>query len=227
MNKSESKLYSNHGNPVITNEVLNAKLQAAMILDLGCGNGDVSKELKKYNHTIHGITISLDEKNAADKIIDTTYLFNLENGLPKEVLENKYDLILCSHVLEHICYPSNLLNDIKKVMKFNSKIIVCLPNLLHYKSRIELLKGNFNYKDIGIWDYTHFRWYTFKTAEELFLKSGFEVEKKYVTGVLPFNSYLTFIPQRFKQFIFKFLSKISEGFFGDQLVYVVTLKNNQ
>lgn len=226
MNKSESKLYSNHGNPTITDEVLNTKLDSALILDLGCGTGDVSKELKKHNHTIHGITISLEEKNLADEIIDKTYLFNLENGLPKEVIENRYDLILCSHVLEHICYPSNLLNDIKKVMNINGKIIVCLPNLMHYKSRIELLKGNFNYEDSGIWDYTHFRWYTFKSAEELFLKSGFEVEKKYVTVGLPFNSYLSFLPQWLKQIILKLLSKISKGFFGDQLVYVLTLRKD-
>ena len=221
MKKSSEKIYSNQGNPTVLFEIKNLAQKPSKILDLGCGNGDLGRFLKNDSHYIDGVTISEMEYTIAQKVIDQVYVYNLENGLPEEVLKNKYDIILCSHILEHICYPSKLLLDIKSVLNTDGYIVVCLPNILHYKSRLELLKGNFNYAEVGLWDQTHFKWYTFASAERLFLNSGFKVKQKYVTGEMPFGRLLDFVPIQIKKKIFFYLTKISSGFFGDQLVYIL------
>lgn len=134
------KSYHNDGN----DDVLKYITKSCTVLDVGCGSGDNARVLKERNCTVDGITISENELVQASKYLNKGYLHNLGNGLPDEVKLNQYDFIICSHVLEHICYPENLLIDIWNCLQPNSKLIIALPNLFHYKSRWELVCGNFN-----------------------------------------------------------------------------------
>ena len=221
MKKSSEKIYSNQGNPTVLREIKKLSNNPIKILDLGCGNGDLGNLLKTDMHYIDGVTISESEFKFAKNILDNVYLYNLEQGLPEDILENKYDIILCSHILEHLCYPNKLLQDIKNVLTESGHLVVCLPNILHYKSRLELLKGNFVYSEVGLWDHTHFKWYTFESAKILLVDNGFKIKRKYVTGEMPFGTFFSFVPKKIQKKIFLLLTKISNGFFGDQLVYIV------
>lgn len=224
MENISNRVYKNNGNSVVLNEIHNFTNSNPKILDIGCGNGDVARNLNNLNYIIDGITISEQEAINSRNVMRNVFIYNLENGLPLDLLEEKYDIIICSHVLEHICYPSNLLRDIKNILSDRGILIVCLPNLLHYKSRLELLKGNFHSSELGgIWDSTHFKWYTFKTGQELLEKSSFIVKSKYVTGEMPFGILFKWVPSKIKNKVFSILIKISKGFFGDQLVYIAKL----
>jgi hypothetical protein len=116
-----------------------------------------------------------------------------------------------------------LLTDIKNVLVDNGHLIIALPNIMHYKARIQLALGNFNYQSQGLWDYTHFRWYTYRSARRLLERHGFKVEHSTVTGELPFNSLFSkLLPAGVRNAMFNFLKGISKGFFGYQLLYKVS-----
>jgi methionine biosynthesis protein MetW len=191
------------------------------ILDLGCGAGSLGKEIKENsNAKVTGVTISEEEKLLAEKELDECIVYNLENGLP-DLPHQHYDIIVLSHVLEHICYPENLLEDIKKVLKPNGIVIVALPNIMHYRSRINLALGKFEYTQVGIYDYTHFRWYTFKSAENLFKNFGYKTVTKDVIVHMPFGRITNkYFGNRMKATVQSMLKKISRGFFGWELIYV-------
>jgi 2-polyprenyl-3-methyl-5-hydroxy-6-metoxy-1,4-benzoquinol methylase len=215
-----NKSYRNDGNE----DVLKFFTQPGKVLDIGCGAGDNARILTPLGFKVDGITISENELKIANPFLHKGYLFNLENGLPDEVKNEQYDYIICSHVLEHICYPERLLNDIKGCMKKNGKLVVALPNLFHYASRWKLMKGEFNYQPAGIWDNTHFRWYTFRTGKEMLINNGFSVLHHSVTGQLPGNSFFSkFLPEKFSEILYNQLKKISPGLFGYQLIYVATV----
>lgn len=212
----DHKIYMNDGNP----EVLELVEQPGLVLDVGCGAGDNARYLKVKGCQVDGISISETELQEARKYLQSGYLFNLEEGLPDQVKINRYDVIICSHVLEHICYPEKVLDDIHHCLKKDGKLIVALPNLFHYKSRLQLIKGNFNYQDAGLWDNTHFKWYTYKTGQQLLEKNGFTVTKQFVSGDLPLNSFFSKIfPANFSAKLYNTLKKISLGLLGYQLVY--------
>ena len=224
MENISNRVYKNSGNLVVLNEIHNFTNSNPKILDIGCGNGDVARNLNNLNYIIDGITISEQEATNSRNVMRNVFIYNLENGLPLDLLEEKYDIIICSHVLEHICYPTNLLRDIKNILSDRGILIVCLPNLLHYKSRLELLKGNFHSSELGgIWDSTHFKWYTFKSGQLLLEKNSFIVKSKYVTGEMPFGIFFRWVPSKIKKRVFSILIKISKGFFGDQLVYIAKI----
>lgn len=213
---SEVKVYSNMGNQAVLNLIQG---ESCTILDIGCGAGDNARILYNRGHTVDGITLSEEEASLCESFMRKVWVHNVEQGLPKDgrVL---YDYILCSHVLEHIVYPKMLLKDIHAKLKPGGKLIVALPNIMHYQSRIELLKGNFNYDETGIWDYTHVRWYTYDSGTQLLLDNGFQVISSSVDGDIPLLSIFRFIPPQVRRVMYHALTWFSKGMFGSQLVYV-------
>jgi SAM-dependent methyltransferase len=217
MERVSNKIYSNSGNKDVLLEIIGENLQ---ILDVGCGSGANASILGLNGHILDGITLSKTEAAIAKKFMRHIYVKNLEEGLP--ILNCQYDYIICSHVLEHIANPQKLFNDLQMLMTDKTKLIIAVPNLMHYNSRFKLLIGDFNYEESGIWDYTHVRWYTFKSAQVDLIKRGFLVEKAYVTGDLPLLSITKVIPLSIRKCIFYLLTLISKGLFGGQLIFVVT-----
>jgi len=219
MEISSDKIYKNSGNADVLSYISGPNVR---VLDVGCGAGDNARILHAKGCSVDGITISETELEVARQFLKNGYLYNLENGLPESLTTETYDFVICSHVLEHICYPEKLLLDIKRVLKPGGSLIVALPNIMHYKSRWQLLRGNFNYQNAGIWDFTHFRWYTFKTGKELLENHGFKVQLATVTGDIPVKSILgKILPGFLERGIYSGLKSISKGLFGYQLLYIV------
>ncbi|WP_426328037.1 class I SAM-dependent methyltransferase [Pedobacter sp. R-06] len=215
--KVSDKTYSNVGNSNILQFI---NKDDCRVLDIGCGAGDNAKILKGQNHFIDGITLSDAEKKIADQYFENVYIFDLENGLPSEVKNNHYDYILCSHVLEHIAFPEKLLKDLEEITsKQETKILVALPNIMYYKTRIKIALGNFDYTDDGIMDYTHLRWYTIKSAKKLFLRYNFAIQTSYVDGLPPFYSFFKILGINSVKNIKKLLFFISPSFFGSEIVF--------
>ncbi len=218
MKQSSEKIYSNTGNREVLKRVPDSAIH---ILDVGCGAGVLAGLLKERGKVVDGITISEEERSVAAQNYRDVFLYNLENGLPAEVQLRKYDCIICSHVLEHIVYPTQLLQQVFASLHNGGVLIIALPNVMHYKSRIELIKGNFPYQEAGIWDYTHVKWYTFKSAQQLLKNFGFMDIEADVSGELPFNSVIKKIaPATVRRKIFCFLKWMSRGFFGYQILVV-------
>lgn len=194
--------------------------KAVHILDVGCGAGDNARILKESGKVVDGVTISEEEAREAQYHCRRVILFDLENGLPPG-LDEAYDAVICSHILEHIRYPQKLLSDIRaKLRKPHSHLIVALPNFLHYTNRFKILAGKVEYTEAGIMDYTHVRWYTFRTGLVLLESNGFVVEHAWVDGSMPGHSYIQWLPPRLLSVLKKTLFGLSKGFFGSQLLYI-------
>ena len=216
MISNKNKVYENSGNSDVISLVNG---EGELVLDVGCGSGSVAKILASKAKIVDGISISEEELKCAKPFLRKSYLFNLEEGLPGGIEEGAYDYVICSHVLEHIAYPEKLLTGIQKALKPNGVLIVALPNVLHYKSRLQLLSGNFPRSEAGIWDETHLRWYTFRSATKM-LSEYFDIETATVTGDLPFNRIARkILPANTSRALYKMLTDISKGFFGYQLLY--------
>ena len=169
------KIYSNSGDVIILNHLNRHFSGGKECLDIGCGSGDNAALMSRNAWIVDGITISSNEATLARAACRGVAIHNLEQGLPQTIKAGSYDVVLASHVLEHVFYPEQLLTDCWRVLKPNGGIIVVLPNLLFWKNRVKMALGRFEYQDAGIMDYTHCRWYTFDSAKALLTKHGFEI----------------------------------------------------
>lgn len=123
MENVSTKAYQNDGNPTVISHI---KKEGDRILDIGCGVGDNAHLLTDKGHVVDGISLSPQERDLALKHCKNIYIHNLELGLPIDVLNQKYSYIICSHVLEHIAFPTNLISDIRKIAVANgSEVLNC------------------------------------------------------------------------------------------------------
>jgi 2-polyprenyl-3-methyl-5-hydroxy-6-metoxy-1,4-benzoquinol methylase len=213
------KHYSNDGNKNVLDLVPD---RAKYILDVGCGAGSNAKHLITKNKIVDGITLSKSEVKYAEVSCRKTFIHNLETGLPS-LGDSRYDAIICSHVLEHLCYPSCLLDDIRQYIKPDGVLIVALPNLLWWKTRLRIFCGSFEYSQGGIMDNTHFRWYTFLSAQRLLKHHGYVIRDAKVFGGLPLSRLRDILPSWTYRWADRLVCSRFPGLFGYEMLYVATV----
>ena len=182
MKSQREKVYAANSDPILLERVRSCFPGAQSLLDVGCGSGGNSRAFKAAGYVPTGITISEPEAALA-AATGPVFIHDLSEGLPAGVLEQAFDVVVAAHVLEHVFYPDRLLEDIVQVCRFG--LVVVVPNLLFWRNRIKLLLGRFEYQDVGIMDYTHSRWYTFRTIQDLLRGHGFEIRSANAVGISP------------------------------------------
>jgi SAM-dependent methyltransferase len=210
-----NKIYQGDGNMPLLD--MNPDNLAGRALDCGCGVGGNAGLLTARGWCVDGITISPKEQEIAAQRCHKVYLADFERGLPD--LEDKYDLVVMSHVLEHLVHPEFLLSNIKAVMAPDARIAVALPNVLFCTQRLRFLLGRFQYTETGIMDETHLRFYTYLTGEALLTKQGYTVLNKRVQGAFPFHSLRSVLPRPFTAFVDRWVSGHFPNLFGFQSLY--------
>ena len=126
-----NNLYSINENPYSQNTIdflKNDITKNDSILDLGCGDGLISYLLSFYCKNIIGI--DYDKKLILGAKFKYKEINNIsfEVGIIPDIFENDFqffDLIICSHIIEHIEDYGRLLNQIRK---YGKKIFIEVPD---------------------------------------------------------------------------------------------------
>src|SRR4051812_34268990 len=106
------KTYGGNTNAAVLDAVPRS---ARRLLDLGCGAGGNAGALAARGAVVDGVTLSEGEAEDARRVCRQVWVHNLETGLPTDAT-GPYDCCICSHVLEHICFPEALLAGVRDVL---------------------------------------------------------------------------------------------------------------
>jgi hypothetical protein len=105
--------------------------------------------------------------------VDEAHIVDLNGALPNV---GAPDLVLFLDVLEHLVRPEQVLAQLTANMPREGTIIVSLPNIAHVSVSVPLLaSGSFEYRDAGILDRTHLRFFVRNSALALLNGAGFGV----------------------------------------------------
>lgn len=113
----------------IADELRSTLPGTAKILDVGCGNGVISRHLGQYGFNVTGIDVS-DKAIAIAKTLNKFSNVKFETKSAEQLVAEgeKYDAIICSEVLEHLSNPDALLEVLNKSLTSNGKLLITVPN---------------------------------------------------------------------------------------------------
>lgn len=146
----------------------------AMVLDVGCGSGALSKAIQDKGYSVWGIESNKEAAAKADGRIHKVINADLtEVTLVKQEIGQKvFDYIVFSDVLEHVYDPFSIIKEYLVFLKRGGFILVSVPNAVAWTNRLKFLFGRFEYSDTGIMDRTHIRFFTFRTSKLLVKAAG-------------------------------------------------------
>jgi 2-polyprenyl-3-methyl-5-hydroxy-6-metoxy-1,4-benzoquinol methylase len=148
----------------------------AVILDVGCGAGELGKLLKSRGAgPVHGIECIAGEATAAARIYDKVHACPAEQ-VDFSACQGFFDIIICADILEHLADPWDLLCRLRGTLKSTGFIVASIPNVRNRRVIGNLLAGKFEYLSAGILDKTHLRFFTFDSVVKLFADTGYRIE---------------------------------------------------
>src|SRR5207253_8729902 len=104
------------------------------------------------------------------------------------------DAIVLADVIEHLRDAPALLRLVRDAMKPDAKLFVSVPNIANITVRLGLLFGVFEYRDRGILDNTHLRFYTLRTIRRDIEHAGFRIVA--ISGSsIPLRLIVGFLPE--------------------------------
>lgn len=142
------------------------------LLDLGAAGGELGEAVRDHFQRTLGFEYQLDCIAELRRHFGTTVISDLEKlkRLPHHV-----DAIVAADVLEHLRDAPALLKLIRESLTREGRLFVSVPNIANVTVRIGLLFGVFEYRERGILDNTHVRFYTLRTIRRDLETAGFRI----------------------------------------------------
>jgi cyclopropane fatty-acyl-phospholipid synthase-like methyltransferase len=165
--------------------------KSVKILDIGCGRGNISMPLASLSYQVTGIDLdanSIEEINKKNNFNNAEFRVQDANTLD---VNDKYDFIIASEVVEHIKEPEKFLKFLKNILNEKGFLIITIPNGKSLEERIrkftthnkqglkikKTIKQKLGKEDIvqSHANSPHLHFFSLKKIEKLITNSGYEI----------------------------------------------------
>ena len=148
------------------------------VLEIGCGRGNTLQYLKERGAgETFGIELNSTVAAEAMDCVDHVAVGDIES-MQWPFADQLFDCILFGDVLEHLRDPWGLVKRLADRLSEGGQVVASLPNVRFYGISFPLLLGGrWTYTEDGILDRTHLRFFTRRTARELFSGAGLTVRR--------------------------------------------------
>jgi 2-polyprenyl-3-methyl-5-hydroxy-6-metoxy-1,4-benzoquinol methylase len=102
--------------------------------------------------------------------------------------DSYFDCITFNDVLEHLMEPGQVLRMVRPKLSARGITIASIPNFRFFRNLYEIvILKEWEYKESGILDLTHLRFFTKMSMKRLFEEAGFEVVTQ--EGISPIDTW--------------------------------------
>lgn len=147
------------------------------VLEIGCGAGATMNWLRS-NRPIRyaaGVELFSEAGETARSIFDAVEINDIDSA-SLEFAQDQFELILALDVLEHLRSPETIVLRLKDKLTPSGTFIASLPNVAHHTVSLPLLfRGAWEYRNSGLLDRTHLRFFNKRSAVALFTDAGLDV----------------------------------------------------
>lgn len=144
------------------------------VLDVGCATGYLAQTLNAFGNTVSGVEYDPEAAKTAEQHMVRVDVADLDHADLVEIADGRtFDVVVFGDVLEHLRDPIPTLRQSRHLLKPGGYIVISIPNISHGDVRMSLLLGRFQYRNLGLLDNTHLRFFTRATLTELLSDAGF------------------------------------------------------
>lgn len=151
------------------------------VLDVGCSNGTLGESIRKnFGARVVGIELMPDMAAVAVEKLDAVYQGDAETLLRgTELGDERFELIILADVLEHVTDPWGVLKLAVHKLAPGGAVITSIPNVRHVDTLYNLvIKGEWPYRDRGIHDRTHLRFFARKNISDLMASAHLRIDRQ-------------------------------------------------
>ncbi len=148
------------------------------ILEVGAGSGMIARHLVKLKECdVVGVEINPASIEKLRSYIDRVYALDLNDPswTGEVACEGKFDSIIAADVLEHLYDPWTVLKGMKPLLNDTGSVILSLPHVAHSAVIACLIEEDFEYRDWGLFDKTHIRFFGLHNIHVLHANAGLAV----------------------------------------------------
>jgi predicted TPR repeat methyltransferase len=145
---------------------------SGVLVDLGAAGGELGQSVRPLFRRTFGFEFDAERIPQLRAHFDAAAVADLErtSRLPQGA-----SAIVMADVLEHLRSPTEILLLVRSSLDSDGVLYLSVPNIANITTRIGLLFGIFRYRERGILDSTHLRFYTLRTIREEVRKAGFSI----------------------------------------------------
>jgi len=203
-------------------KVLEMVGQGKRVLEIGAGPGSITKYLVEPGKC--QVTALERDPEAIKKLAlysQQIYEVDLNDKHWPELLgqDEKFEVVIAADVLEHLYDPWTTLKLMKGLIDNNGYLVVSLPHTGHNAIIACLLNEDFEYRDWGLLDRTHIRFFGLKNMQSMFEGAGLIIEHAEFIVVRPDETEFS---EKWNRLPGHVRNALSENRFGS--VYQVVIK---
>lgn len=163
------------------------------VMEVGAGPGSITKLLVANSGCqVSAIEIDDDSIKSLKEYCDSVYKIDLnaQHWIDQFDTSDKFDVVVAADVLEHLNNPLSVLKSFKRLIKSDGSVIVSLPHIGHSVIYACLVDNDFEYRDWGLLDKTHIRFFGIKNMQVLFDNAGMKIiDVKFVLRKPEYTEY--------------------------------------
>ena len=153
------------------------------LLDVGCGSGEMTKELATLGLETSGVDFSEVAIDLAKKNNVDGYVCDIDKGL--NFNDKKFDFVWAGDVIEHVFDPIFVISECARVLKDNGTFYATIPHDLNWRVRIKTFFG-ISYQEAVYRKYNQYKHHTFfseRLMRYMYERAGLKiVDMYYVRG---------------------------------------------
>lgn len=145
------------------------------VLEIGCGSGQLGRLLRQRGHHVTGLELVPEIAELARCRLDHVVTADVErDGFPFPLAS--FDALIFADLLEHLVDPWRVLREAVEVLADDGVVVASIPNVQNIDVLCRLLRGRWEYRERGILDFGHLRFFTLHGIRALFAQAGLTVE---------------------------------------------------
>lgn len=155
-------------------QVVNLVGAGRRVLEFGCGPGSITRNLQAQGCTITGVDV---DPTALEKVAEfcvSTHSLDLNSAdwSPLARPADGYERVVAADVLEHLYDPLGSLRRMIGYLAPEGRMVISVPHAGHACLLGCLMAGDFQYRDWGLLDRTHIRFFGLSNIDKLLEDAG-------------------------------------------------------